>query len=271
MQLNGRIDGTMSLKNVDFYYFSGTGNTLLIVKKMEHTFSQNGVKVNLYRIEDSKPDDVNLEHTIGLGFPIAELSTYDFVWNFIKSLPETRETHIFMVATFGGISGGVVGSIRKILIKKGYTPIGAEEIIMPPNIFYIQNEKICSAKVEKGIKKAEEYSMALMSGKSKWDRGSVFSNVAYYISMAGLKLTEASVNQKLIHMRTDNEKCTKCGMCVKLCPVGNIDIKKEYPEHGFRCRYCLRCTSFCPTKAISCPINYKGKTYKAVKVKEFLK
>jgi flavodoxin len=137
VQLNGRIDGSMNLKTVDFYYFSGTGNTLLIVKKMEYTFSQNGVKVNLYRIEDSKPDDVNLEHTIGLGFPIAELSTYDFVWNFVKLLPEALGTNIFMVATFGGISGGVVGSMRKILIKKGYTPIGAEEIIMPPNIFYI--------------------------------------------------------------------------------------------------------------------------------------
>ncbi len=261
----------MNLKTVDFYYFSGTGNTFLIVKKVEDTFSRNGVKVNLYRIEGSKPDDVNLEHTIGLGFPVAELSTYDFVWDFVKSLPEARGTYVFMVATFGGISGGVVGSMREILKNKGYTPIGAEEIVMPPNIFYIQDEKTCNVKMEKGIKKAEEYAMALMSGKSKWDRASVFSDVAYYISMAGLKLTETGINQKLIHLQTDIKKCTKCGICIKLCPVGNIEIKKEYPEHGFECRYCLRCTSFCPSKAISCPVNYKGKTYRAVKVRELLK
>ena len=265
-------DDAMNLRIVDFYYFSGTGNTFLIVTKMGDTFSKNGIKVNLYRIEKSNPDNVNLEHTIGLGFPVAEFSTYDFVWDFVKSLPEARETCIFMVATFGGISGGVVGSMREILKKKGYTPIGAEEIIMPPNIFYIQDEKTCSEKVKKGIKKAEEYSMDLMSGKSKWGRVPVLSDVSYYISMTGLKLTDTNVNQKLIHLKTDTEKCIKCGICVKLCPVGNIEIKeKEYPEHGFDCRYCLRCTSFCPIKAISCPINYKGMTYRAVKANELLK
>jgi len=81
----------MNLKTVDFYYFSGTGNTFLVAKKMEDTFNRNGVKVNLYRIENSKPDYVNLEHTIGLGFPVAEFSTYDFVWNFVKSLPEAKD------------------------------------------------------------------------------------------------------------------------------------------------------------------------------------
>lgn len=28
---------------IDFYYFSGTGNTLLVVKKMCDTFKKNGV------------------------------------------------------------------------------------------------------------------------------------------------------------------------------------------------------------------------------------
>lgn len=270
-KLNEIKDGTMSLKTVDFYYFSGTGNTFLVAKKMEATFSRNGVKVNLYRIEDSKPDNVNLEHAIGLGFPIAEFSTYDFVWTFVKSLPEAKGTNVFMVATFGGISGGVAGSMGEILKNKGYTPIGAEEIVMPPNIFYVQDEKTCSDKIEKGIKKAEEYAMDLMSGKSRWDPASVFSDMAYYVSTACLKLTEMSINQKLIHLKTDIEKCTKCGICIKLCPVGNICVKNEYPEHGFECRYCLRCTSFCPAKAISCPINYKGKTYRAVKARELLK
>lgn len=268
-------DVTMNLKIVDFYYFSGTGNTYLVVKKMEDTFNRNGVQVNLYRIENSKPEDVNLEHTIGLGFPVAEFSTYDFVWNFVNSFPESKGTYIFMVATFGGISGGVVGAMHEILKKKGYIPIGAEEIIMPPNIFYIQKENECRDKVEKGIKKAEEYSIDLLSGKAKWNKTPFFSDIAYYISMAGLKLTETSINQKLIHLKTDTEKCTKCGICVKLCPVGNIDLKdnetKGYPEHGFQCRYCLRCTSFCPAKAISCPVNYRGKTYRAVKARELLK
>ncbi|MCE5213400.1 MAG: hypothetical protein LLF83_01595 [Methanobacterium sp.] len=52
------------------------------------------------------------DHIIGLGFPIAELSTYEFVWKFIKSLPLSEGTEIFMVDTLAGFSGGIVGPVR---------------------------------------------------------------------------------------------------------------------------------------------------------------
>ncbi|MEG3225568.1 MAG: 4Fe-4S ferredoxin, partial [Methanobacteriales archaeon Met13] len=96
-----------------------------------------------------------MDHVIGLGFPIAGLSTYDFVWKFIKSLPEANGTKIFMVDTLAGFSGGIVGPLREIVKKKGYQPRGAKEIIMPPNIFYIQDEKTNKKKVEKGLIEAE--------------------------------------------------------------------------------------------------------------------
>ena len=76
------------MNNIDFYYFSGTGNTLLVVKKMAETFEKNGINVNLHKIEESNTEDVNLEHTIGIAFPVAVLSTYPFVWEFIK-----KESH----------------------------------------------------------------------------------------------------------------------------------------------------------------------------------
>jgi|NGEPerStandDraft_6_1074524.scaffolds.fasta_scaffold138666_1 flavodoxin len=40
---------------IDFYYFSRTGNTLLVVEKMRDVFKKNGINVNLNRIEESKP------------------------------------------------------------------------------------------------------------------------------------------------------------------------------------------------------------------------
>ena len=258
---------------IDFYYFSGTGNTLLVVKKMRDILTEKGVLVNLHKIENSKPEDVNLDHTLGLGFPIAELSTYNFVWKFIRALPETdQNTEIFMVDTLAGFSGGIVGPVHEIAKKKGYKPIGAEEIVMPPNIFYIQDEKTCQEKVQKGLEKAEKYALDIISGKSKWGRVPVLSDAVYYTSIAGLKVTESNLNQKLLRLEVNDEECHRCGICAKLCPVKNITLPEgEYPVHGFNCEYCLRCTSFCPRVAVSCPINYKGKTYRAVKAREFLK
>jgi Pyruvate/2-oxoacid:ferredoxin oxidoreductase delta subunit len=259
------------MKVVDFYYFSGTGNTLLIVKKMRDVFEKHGIQVNLHRIEKSDPNDIDPEHTIGLGFPVAELSTYRLVWDFVKAFPEVHGTPIFMVDTLGGISGGIVGPMREIVKKKGYSPVGAKEIIMPPNIFYIQEDKVCQKKVEMGLQKAGEYALDIIEGRSNWGRVPILSDIVFCISRAGLRLTKSDLNQKLLNLKVNTEKCSKCGICIELCPVGNITMTEDgYPGRGSDCEYCLRCTSFCPKKAISCPINYKEKTYTAVRIRDLL-
>jgi hypothetical protein len=61
-----------------------------VVKKMKETFQDHDIPPTMNKIEDSKPEDIHLNHIIGLRFPIAELSTYEFVWKFIKSLPEAQ-------------------------------------------------------------------------------------------------------------------------------------------------------------------------------------
>ncbi|MGB9980354.1 EFR1 family ferrodoxin [Methanobacterium sp.] len=260
------------MKDIDFYFFSGTGNTLLVVNKMRDIFEENGINVNLHKIEQSNPDEINLEHIIGIGFPVAVLSTYPFVWNFIKTLPDANGTDIFMVDTLAGLSGGIVGPLREIVKKKGYTPIGAMEIKMPPNIFFIQDEIINRIKVENGLKEAEEYAKNIINEKAEWGRVPILSDAINLFSMGALRLTGIDLHQKFFLFNLDKDRCNKCGICVGLCPTKNIKINDgEYPVHGLNCHYCLRCTSFCPKNAIPCKFNYKGKTYSAVKAKEFLK
>lgn len=262
----------MKMENVDVYYFSGTGNTLLVAKKMIETFQENGIDVEIHKIEDSNPSLIDLEHIIGIAFPVAIFSTYPFVWNFIRSLPTAKGTEIFMVDTLGGFSGGIVGPLREIVKKKGYNPIGAKEIQMPTNIFFIEDEDTNKKKVEKGLKEARQYSLDLINGESEWSRVPVLSDAMHLLSRGALKLTGVELHQKWFLFDADVEKCNKCRICVDLCPVGNIKMEnKEYPKHGFNCEYCLRCVSFCPRQAIPAKFNYKGKTYHAVKAKEFLK
>lgn len=255
---------------IDFYYFSGTGNTLLVVKKMAETFEKNGIKVKLFQIEDSDPKELNLKNTLGLAFPVAGLSTYPFVWKFIESIPETSDTQIFMVDTLASYSGGIIGPLNKRLVNKGYKLIGAREIIMPPNIFYIQKDKSCKKKVHKGLKKAEKYAEELLEGKTKWGRVPILSDFLYGLGIALMRLWELKSQQKWFGFKAKKSKCNQCGICAEICPLNNIEMK-EYPVYKCRCQFCMRCVSFCPQKAIPCKINYKGKTHSSVKLKEFLK
>jgi flavodoxin len=137
-------------QNIDFYYFSGTGNTMLVTKKMANVFEENGIKVNLKPIECLKGNSINVEHTIGLGFPVAIFSTYNIVWDFIKSLPDVQGTEIFMLDTMGGYFGGLIGPLRTILQKKGYKTIGACEIVMHLIYFTSKTKKT----IEKRLKRS---------------------------------------------------------------------------------------------------------------------
>lgn len=48
-----------------------------------------------------------------------------------------------------------------------------------------------------------------------------------------------------------NHNCTECGLCVRLCPMGNLVIKNSKAIAGNRCTMCYRCISSCPQQAIT--------------------
>lgn len=52
-------------------------------------------------------------------------------------------------------------------------------------------------------------------------------------------------------IRTDHEKCLRCGGCVGVCPVAALRLT----EHGIacnpKCTNCQSCVQFCPVGALS--------------------
>lgn len=236
------------LKDIDFYYFSGTGNTLLIVNKMKEIFEKKGINVSLKRFEKNNPREIDTGKVIGLGFPVAYQSTYFFLWEFFKEMPKTEGTEVFMVDTLGGFSGGIVGPLKKELENKGYTAIGAEEIIMPSNLNFKEYDKEKNKeKISIGLEKAEEYAYKLIQNEAHWSRIPVVSDIVHVLSESEVIKNYIKKNFAL---SADNSKCVKCGLCMELCPVDNISLD-DYPVFENRCQGCMRCISFCPKEAIS--------------------
>lgn len=44
--------------------------------------------------------------------------------------------------------------------------------------------------------------------------------------------------------------CLGCGSCVKVCPVGNIQMANGKPAFGGNCQQCMGCIQWCPKRAI---------------------
>ncbi|MCX6111759.1 MAG: EFR1 family ferrodoxin [Proteobacteria bacterium] len=255
----------MDIKKVHLYYFSGTGNTLIVSRSMKEVFEKNGVETRLYAIEKEPPANVDLNTCIGLAFPVAVFTTYPLVMKFIRGLPQANGTKIFMADTMGGLSIGVRSVVKSMLVKKGYNPIAASQIIMPDNFWpSAEKEKKNPKIVNKGVDAASSYADSILKGTASWDEFPILPWISYKISQ--FLFTMPSFRKKVI--KFNKEKCIKCGLCAKLCPVRNI-VMHEHPVLDGKCEACVRCNSFCPTGAL-----YRKKdgehVYRAVKPEELL-
>lgn len=63
--------------------------------------------------------------------------------------------------------------------------------------------------------------------------------------------SDMSLIYRLDSVFSVSEKRNGCGICSKVCPAGNIDMKNGKPEWTHHCENCLACCNFCPQKAIS--------------------
>ena len=254
----------MQRNTIDFYVFSGTGNTMLVAKEMIQYFEENEIEVNLHHLEKSDASLINSNHTIGLAFPVAVQGTYPFVWDFVEKLPDVSGTEVFMVDTMGGFSGGVVGPMGKLLKKKGYTLIAAREIVMPSNFFNKQTEEKQRNVIHKGLRKARIFAHDIHFRVASWPRQKPHEIMLNKMNRSSKPWM---FMRKKVTLKVETSKCIQCGLCYKLCPADNIRMY-EFPEFQDQCVLCLRCYNYCPSDAIVAPP--KLKKYKAVAVADHL-
>ena len=241
----------MKNKSTDIYFFTGTGNTYLAAKKIAQTLEQNGCAVRLFDMAKSDPEKADLAKTIGVFFPIACWNTYPFVRRFINKLPKAQGTEAFVCSTMGDSSLKAAATIGDMLKNKGYSLIATKGFAMPNNLIAVQSEEKNIIKKDKAYAKMERFAADIANNAAKPEQTNVFLKFCFAVTAFITNLWESKLSQKLMRFNIIKEKCVKCGLCVKICPVKNISMK-EYPVFdGGACQFCVRCISYCPQKAIS--------------------
>jgi ferredoxin len=252
------------LNDVDIYWFSGTGNTLRVVRAMEEVFRTAGLNVWTGRIEDSDPRAIDPSHTLGIAATVACQGTYPPVWDFVEQLPAVEGTEVFLVDTLAKISGGIVGPMRDVLTDKGYRPIGAREIRMPNNFLQKSLDPRKNRQVlEAGLAEARTFAGELIEDRAQWAGNSGWQRFVNWT--ARWKLTWKFA-RRISPIRIASDRCTQCGLCAELCPVGNIERTSAGPTLGPCCIACQRCFAFCPTGAVCVGKPGKYAPYRAVSV-----
>ncbi len=228
------------------YFFTGTGNSLYIAKKLAEKLS-NCELVPISKIWQQDSPIVVAER-IGLIFPVYGFGLPAIVYEFLNKLNTHLADYIFTIITSGGGSSGAsLSQVKKLLKKQSKRLNAGFSIQMPINYIPMYNIPSEGAQIrmfEKASIILNNIYEVIKSNQSKIRR-EPFSVILKPIN----KLFRNRVN-KLDKDFYVNINCDSCEICEKVCPVGNIKIVDGKPEWQHKCQQCLACIHFCPQKAI---------------------
>jgi ferredoxin/flavodoxin len=238
-------------KKIFLYVFSGTGNTLFVSKTFAAELGKYGVASEIIPLPASVPEKIPDDTILCIAFPIYAQTAPPFICDWLRNLPETQNgTPVIIISTLAGFSGLVKGPFYYLLKKKGYTPLAVREFIMPPNFIHqLSSEKKNSAIRESAKPAIANFAKEVAEGNAKWPWRPAFLNPFQFLAEKMFRHCGSGWLGK--GFKADRNKCTRCGLCMRLCPVRNITSGKEdYPAWNNKCQQCLRCINYCPTNAI---------------------
>jgi len=241
------IQGGVVVK-AEVYYFTGTGNSLKVAKDIAREI--DGELVSIPKALSQGTIKINAEVAVVV-FPVYMWGIPLIIERFVKSIENLNDKTVYAVVTYGGMPAATINIFEKTLERYGGKLAAGFAVHMPGNYTPLygavaeEKQKKMFAKWNEKCKIVTEYMKANKRGKNEINNALVnfiFSTVFYNLSA------------KHIHeMDKDfwaDEKCNPCGICQKVCPVANIELKNEKPTWKGRCEQCLACLHWCPEQAI---------------------
>lgn len=240
------------------YYFTGTGNSLSVAKKIAATLGETEL-VPVASFYDTTGDITPGVERIGIVFPVYFIGLPAMVASFVSRLRFRNEKYIFAVCTFGGTGAApALQQLNGILQQNTSHGLDAGFMVKMPGNYILMYE---SPKGEKRAKKlvtadneiARIAEAALQCRKAKLPY-SFFGEILHILFYHRFLSRVHGEDQKF----TVSEKCTSCGTCAAVCPANNIKIVQKKPVFQHRCELCCGCIHNCPVQAIQVGIKTEG-------------
>lgn len=257
------MNGIKAMNDMVIVYFSATGNTLMVSKKLSQLFSK-AYNVSLVNIEDKEAiERLDLKDKIlGIGFPCYAFEypkhVFEPLFKRLEMMDDSIKTFIFSTYCISpGISSKKM--IRKLESLNCFVLSSGGFICPSAGFVSISDGK------EKGFKKI------VMKKTTKFEPSLEHKIKAYYEKVKRDLKTDKRINfiimpyeylpvlfarwnEKRIFTdyKIDPDKCIGCGKCVENCPVSNIKRGDEITFVNAKdCLRCQRCISHCPENAIT--------------------
>ncbi len=232
------------------YYYTGSGNTLSVAKKVAGRLGNTDIK-SIYTLKENAhvPEEYD---RVGIVTSTWFIRPPRIVKEICERLEIKPSQKVFIIATCGGYDGFVLIDLKKILQEKTASLVQTFMLPMPPNHIvgfspmpdwivriYLRHEKKATIKIAESIIQGKKTKNRKGRGRKAWNWCSRVFNLRLGVDRdsteGGFYTTDA---------------CTKCGICEKICHAGNIHLTDNGVEWEHDCQQCMACIMWCPQKAI---------------------
>lgn len=227
------------------FYYTSTGNSLDIAKEIQKKIGgelisiPQALKNGNFKYEGDK---------VGFIYPCYSFNTPTVVREFIENL-KLNSNYIFSIMTYGNLGMGGMKAFenqcKKRNIKLDYT----NQLLMVDNYLPMFD-------IEEQLAKLEEKNIGKNLEKIIEDLGNKVkrlekANIGQRLLSKVLPKISNPIHQQFGRKFKVSEGCTKCQVCIKVCPVDNISLVEEKIKFSKKCIACFGCLNHCPVEAIS--------------------
>lgn len=225
------------MSKIQIYYFSGTGNTFLVVEKLAKYLRKLGNVVNFTSCEKVERIESDCD-IIGIAYPIHTSTAPKIFSEFLEKMPIVDNKPLFGIVTSGYMAGDVLNYESKILIQKGYNPFLFRNIVVANNLHLpflcplkVTKQSVINKRLIKIERKINKIAIDINNKNLDIRGNNILGNLFGYLQRRyGVIHEERNFKGFMC-----SDSCTKCKWCINNCPTKNIKISSGKIVFGNRC------------------------------------
>jgi len=248
----------MSAPKALIVYFSQGGTNAWVADAIATGIRQAGYETDLWNLTNGRPPDVGGYQLLGIGSPVYYFHLPLNVLRYVKRLPRLGGIPAFVFIVHGSHRIDTANWLRRTLERKearevGYFHCRGEAHVLPllrEGYLFSPNRPS-----EAELREAKSFGEAIAerAAGAQYVRPPLEPKPPLIYRLERLLASRWLMQHVYSRLfRVDSSKCTACGLCMEVCPTGNITRDpRGFPQWDRRCLVCLTCEMKCPEEAIT--------------------
>ena len=253
------------MKKTLITYFSQAGSTRKVAQAVAAGLRGAGHEVDLHDLTAGTPPSPVGYDAFGVGTPVYFARAPFNVSRYLDGLPDLNGLPFFVLLQSAGLEVDAGNAVRGTLTRMGGREVGflkgkgADYLLawIRRGIFFSPEHP-----TPEGLQAAEAFGEAIADRVA----GATYQPPPPDPKPSALwRFARAASNEWLTRnvvsrgFRVRADVCTACGVCVEVCPTGNIHADaRGRPVWGRDCIACYYCDLRCPVEAIQSPLRWRS-------------